>query len=44
MGHIRGYATLAQHYMGSANADDAKKFFAIMPNILEAKPTENSKA
>lgn len=44
MGHIRGYATLAQHYMGSANVDDAEKFFSITPKSLEAESTENSQA
>ena len=44
MGHIRGYATLAQHYMGSANADDAKKFFSITPQSLAEESTENLQA
>lgn len=44
MGHIRGYATLAQHYMGSANVDDAEKFFSITPQSLAEESTENLQA
>lgn len=30
-GKIRGFGVFAKHYKGLANADDAKKYFTILP-------------
>ena len=31
LGHVGGFGVFAKHYKGLANADDAKKYFTILP-------------